>query len=94
MIDISNGIKRLPILEEANDENPEKAEPTTRAGQIPTTLVVTFDRLGKKIYAGTNRGHLRIVDTQSRTVGFFFFGRYATTLRLWIQSDLRLTHTF
>lgn len=71
LIDISDGIKRLPILEEANEDNPDKAEPASRGGQIPTTLVVTFDRLGKKIYAGTNRGHLRIVDTESRTVMIF-----------------------
>ncbi|KAG0057401.1 hypothetical protein BGZ83_010860 [Gryganskiella cystojenkinii] len=71
LIDVSNGIKRLPILDESNDEKSEKTESTTTSrasSQVPTTLFVTFDRTGKKIYAGTNRGHLRIIDTQSRAL--------------------------
>ncbi|KAF9584449.1 hypothetical protein BGW38_006423 [Lunasporangiospora selenospora] len=66
LIDFSDGIKRTHILAEqdvkATDQTP------TPAGQHSWTLVVTFDRHGKRIYTGSNRGHISIIDTESRTL--------------------------
>ncbi|KAF9183761.1 hypothetical protein BGZ51_003823 [Haplosporangium sp. Z 767] len=82
IIDFSDGIKRLPILMEAGDEAPNEQNAnstptptpatTTSSGQSLWTLVVTFDRYGKKIYAGTNRGHISIIDTETRTLLYEF----------------------
>ncbi|KAG0201915.1 hypothetical protein BGX28_005404 [Mortierella sp. GBA30] len=85
IVDFSNGVKRLPILmdpdEEATAEQNANSTPTpatsastanTSGGQTQWTLVVTFDRHGKKIYAGTNRGHISIIDTDTRALLYEF----------------------
>jgi len=77
MVDFTDGVKRLPILKDSNGEEsidhnavstPTPSTSNAAGGQIQWTLVVTFDRHGKKIYAGTNRGYINIIDTETRTV--------------------------
>ncbi|KAF9106226.1 hypothetical protein BGX29_010099 [Mortierella sp. GBA35] len=75
MIDFSNGIQRLPILKDANTESDEKGKSTTNSTEAPTTsntltssiMVVTFDKHGKKIYTGSSKGYIGIIDTETRT---------------------------
>lgn len=69
IVDFSNGIKRSPITDTAQDEgSAEQNVITTSSTQAQWTLVVTFDRQGKKIYMGTNRGHISVVDSELRSV--------------------------
>ncbi|KAF9084337.1 hypothetical protein BGX23_010597 [Mortierella sp. AD031] len=76
MIDFSNGIQRLPILKDANTESDEKGKSTTNSTEAPTTsntltssiMVVTFDKHGKKIYTGSSKGYIGIIDTETRTL--------------------------
>ncbi|CAO3563655.1 unnamed protein product [Mortierella alpina] len=81
MVDFTDGIKRLPILkdshgEESIDHNavstPTPSTSNAAGGQTQWTLVVTFDRHGKKIYAGTNRGYINIIDAETRTLLYEF----------------------
>jgi hypothetical protein len=78
MIDFSNGIRHMPILKDAGAESTEKGAsstdaPSTTAGtaQSRLTMVVCFDKHGKKIYTGSNRGYISIIDTETQTVSFF-----------------------
>ncbi|KAF9933613.1 hypothetical protein FBU30_005052 [Linnemannia zychae] len=72
IVDFSNGIQQLPILRDANTEDAMKggaeATPTASNAQIGSIMVVTFDKHGKKIYTGSSRGYLSIIDTETRTL--------------------------
>ncbi|KAF9434531.1 hypothetical protein BGZ76_007859 [Entomortierella beljakovae] len=70
IVDFSNGVKRQPILQVAGnqDDSSEQIIPTTNNGPTQWTLVVTYDRSGKRIYTGSNRGHVSIIDTESRKI--------------------------
>ncbi|KAG0365531.1 Retinoblastoma-binding protein 5 [Gamsiella multidivaricata] len=76
LVDFSNGIKRSPILMDPKDEGSSEQNSnstptpatTVAAGQTQWTLVVTFDRQGKRIYAGSNRGQISIINTETRSL--------------------------
>lgn len=70
-VDFSNGVQQSPILKDTSARSTEKgtdAAPTTSTAQSRWTMVVTFDKYGKKIYTGSNRGYISIIDTETRTV--------------------------
>ncbi|KAF9906916.1 hypothetical protein EC991_011479 [Linnemannia zychae] len=74
IIDFSNGIQHMPILKDASAESTEKgassadAAPVTSTAQSRLTMVVCFDKHGKKIYTGSNRGFISIIDAETRTL--------------------------
>ncbi|KAF8941462.1 hypothetical protein BGZ58_008737 [Dissophora ornata] len=70
IVDFSNGVKRSPILADPNNNNDNKKhnEATTTTGPTQWILVVTFDKQGKKIYMGSNRGQISIIDTETRSL--------------------------
>ncbi|KAF9362979.1 hypothetical protein BGX34_005111 [Mortierella sp. NVP85] len=69
IVDFSNGIKRSPITDTTQDEgSTEQNVAPSSSTQAQWTLVVTFDRQGKKIYMGTNRGHISVVDSEVRSL--------------------------
>ncbi|KAF9906934.1 hypothetical protein BX616_000578, partial [Lobosporangium transversale] len=82
LVDFSNGVNRSPIFEENppnnNNDNSNREEDSTKqnsssatgtnAGQTQLTLVVTFDRQGKRVYTGSNRGLISIIDTETRNL--------------------------
>ncbi|KAI8361605.1 WD40-repeat-containing domain protein [Mortierella sp. GBAus27b] len=82
LVDFSNGIKRVPITDPFHEEGPAEQNTapstpvqggaTTGSGQAQWILVVTYDRQGKKIYMGSNRGHIRVVDTETRSILYEF----------------------
>lgn len=70
-VDFSNGVHQSPILKDAGAGAAEKgtdAATTTSTAQSRWTMVVNFDKYGKKIYTGSNRGYINIIDTETRTV--------------------------
>ncbi|KAI1314743.1 hypothetical protein EDD11_001757 [Mortierella claussenii] len=67
LVDFSSGIKRSPILLNPSTKV-ESAESTTTTGPMQWILVVTFDKQGKKIYTGSNRGQISIIDAESRSI--------------------------
>ena len=80
MIDFSNGIQRLPILKDIGTESDDKGKSSTNSTEAATTpsntltssiMVVAFDKHGKKIYTGSSKGYIGIIDTETRTVSFF-----------------------
>lgn len=71
LVDFSNGVQQSPILKDASVGSTEKgtdAATSTSTAQSRWTMVVTFDKYGKKIYTGSNRGYINIIDTETRTV--------------------------
>lgn len=67
IVDFSDGIKRQPIQSSSHDAPGEQSE-TPSKGPVNWTLVVTYDRHGKRIYTGSNRGHITIYDEETRNV--------------------------
>ncbi|KAF9348954.1 hypothetical protein BGX26_012689, partial [Mortierella sp. AD094] len=69
IVDFTNGVKRLPILQTGSnqEDSSEQNTTTTSTGQTQWILVVTFDRQGKKIYTGSSRGQISVIDTETRT---------------------------
>ncbi|KAF9935111.1 hypothetical protein BGZ65_003483, partial [Modicella reniformis] len=87
IVDFSNGIKRSAITGPINDEGSAEQNVTSISTSTPAptqglggsggghpqwTLVVTFDRQGKKIFMGSNRGQISVVDTETRSVLYNF----------------------
>ncbi|KAG0298549.1 hypothetical protein BGZ96_010595 [Linnemannia gamsii] len=74
LVDFTNGIQQSPILKDANPGGIEKGTgstdtaTTTSTAQSRWTMVVTFDKYGKRIYTGSNRGFINIIDTETRTM--------------------------
>lgn len=74
LVDFTNGIQQSPILKDASPPMTEKGAgstdtaTTTSTAQARWTMVVTFDKYGKRIYTGSNRGFINIIDTETRTV--------------------------
>ncbi|KAF9135890.1 hypothetical protein BGW39_010705 [Mortierella sp. 14UC] len=75
MIDFSNGIQHMPILKDPTTEKTERgaslndAPPATAStAQSRLTMVVCFDKHGRKIYTGSNRGYISIIDAETRTL--------------------------
>ncbi|KAF9551614.1 hypothetical protein EC957_006507 [Mortierella hygrophila] len=70
-VDFSNGVQQSPILKEASVGVTGKGTDTattTSTAQSRWTMVATFDKYGKKIYTGSNRGYINIIDTETRTM--------------------------
>ncbi|KAG0097858.1 hypothetical protein BGZ93_001810, partial [Podila epicladia] len=64
IVDFSEGIKRQPIQSSSHDAGEQNDAPSK--GPASWTLVVTYDRHGKKIYTGSSRGHITIYDEETR----------------------------
>ncbi|KAG0309512.1 hypothetical protein BGZ98_001655 [Dissophora globulifera] len=54
----------------SSDKTASTSVSTTTAASGPTQwiLVVAFDRHGKRIYTGSNRGHISIIDSETRSL--------------------------
>ncbi|KAF9991696.1 hypothetical protein BGZ79_004122, partial [Entomortierella chlamydospora] len=70
IIDFTNSVKRLPILQTGSNQEDSSEQNTTTSstGQAQWILVVTFDRQGKNIYTGSNRGQISVIDAETRAI--------------------------
>ncbi|KAF9375950.1 hypothetical protein BGX21_003648, partial [Mortierella sp. AD011] len=70
IIDFTNSVKRLPILQTGSnqEDSSEQNITTSSTGQTQWILVVTYDRQGKNIYTGSNRGQISVIDAETRAL--------------------------